>query len=62
MAKRKKRLEKGIVSLEKQILIHEEKKQTALDENKLELVAYYEKEIAQKEKDKAKKQEKRDKL
>lgn len=62
MAKRKKRLEKGIASLEKQIILHEEKKQRTLNEKKFELADYYDKEIAQKEKDKAKKQHQRDKL
>ena len=45
MVKRKKRLKKGIESLEEQIKIHEEKKEQAEKENKEELMNYYEKEI-----------------
>lgn len=45
MAKRKKRLEKGIKSLEKQIKIHEEKKRMAKELDQEELVEYYTKEI-----------------
>lgn len=43
--KRKKRLEKGIESLEKQIKIHEKKKEIAKTMNNENLVKYYEKEI-----------------
>ena len=45
MAKRAKRLEKGIESLEEQIAFHEEKKRKALELGQEELVNYYEKEI-----------------
>lgn len=45
MAKRKRRLEKGIKSLEKQIKIHEEKKKTAEELGQEELFEYYTKEI-----------------
>ena len=45
MAKRKKRLERGINSLKEQIRIHEEKRKKAEKEGKLELKEYYEKEI-----------------
>ena len=43
--KRKKRLQKGIDSLDEQEIIHEEKRQRALDLGQEELVAYYDKEI-----------------
>ena len=55
MAKRKKRLEKGISSLQKQIDFHLSKKDKASKEGKLELVNYYGKEIIAKERDWAKK-------
>ncbi|MBI2107222.1 hypothetical protein HYT57_04505 [Candidatus Woesearchaeota archaeon] len=55
MTNRKKRLEKGIESLGKQIKIHKEKLETARKNNMLELANYYEKEIEAKEKDKEKK-------
>ena len=45
MANRKKRLEKGIESLEKQIVLHKEKKKVAQEEGKIELGEYYEKEL-----------------
>ena len=45
MAKRKKRLERGINSLKEQIRIHEEKRKKAEKEGNLELKEYYEKEI-----------------
>ncbi len=56
MVNRKKRLKKGIESIEEQIKIHEEKRQKALEEDRLELVEYYDKEIEQKKKDKAEKE------
>ena len=56
MVNRKKRLKKGIESIEEQIKIHEEKRQKALKEDKLELVEYYDKEIEQKKKDKEEKE------
>ena len=45
MANRKKRLRKGIGSLQKQIELHEQKLKQAEKEGKLELAGYYEKEI-----------------
>ncbi len=45
MTKRKKRLEKGILSLEEQKIIHEQKKEKAAEEGRLELETYYTKEI-----------------
>lgn len=56
--KRRKRLEKGISSIEKQIHIHEIKKKDAWEENKIELAGYYEKEISILEENKRKKSEK----
>lgn len=51
MVSRKKRLKKGIESLEKQIKFHEEKKKKAEEESNIELVSYYEKEIIAKKRD-----------
>ncbi|MEK6906816.1 MAG: hypothetical protein AABW81_04305 [Nanoarchaeota archaeon] len=45
MASRKKRLEKGINSIEEQIEIHEEKRKIAEDLGQEELIRYYDKEI-----------------
>lgn len=45
MAKRKKRLQKGIDSIQEEIEIHEEKKQLAQEMGNEELVGYYDKEI-----------------
>ena len=56
MASRKKRLQKGIESLEKQIKLHEEKLRRAEEEDNIELAEYYRKEIAAKKKDKEEKQ------
>ena len=56
MPNRKKRLSKGIISLQQQIAIHEEKLQRAEKEGKLELVGYYVKEIEAKKRDKEKKE------
>ena len=56
MSKRKKRLKKGILSLEKQLIIHEEKLKRAEAEDKIELVSYYKNEILAKKKDLDKKQ------
>jgi len=56
MVSRKKRLKKGIESLNKQIKLHEEKRQKALKEDKLELVSYYKKEIELKKKYKEEKE------
>ncbi|MFH1248943.1 MAG: hypothetical protein V1660_02220 [archaeon] len=51
MANRKKRLKKGIESLKKQIMFHEEKREKAKEDGKEELVSYYDDEIKSKEKD-----------
>ncbi|MBI3027634.1 hypothetical protein HYY70_05990 [Candidatus Woesearchaeota archaeon] len=57
MTNRKKRLQKGIASIEKQIKLHEEKLRKAEEEdNIVELAEYYKKEIAAKKKDKEEKQ------
>ena len=45
MTNRKKRLEKGINSIDEQIVLHEEKKKKALELGQKELVGYLEKEI-----------------
>ena len=45
MAKRKKRLEKGIASLERQKKLHEIKRKKAKELGQEELVRYYTKEI-----------------
>ena len=57
MVNRKKRLERGIKSLENQIIIHQEKLSNAEKEGNKELVDYYIKEI-QKFNDNKKKKEK----
>jgi hypothetical protein len=57
MTNRKKRLEKGINSLQEQIELHENKKKTATELGNIELVDYYEREIRAKEETKRKKQE-----
>ena len=57
MTNRKKRLQKGVDSLQEQIVIHEEKKENAKEQGNIELVDYYEKEIRSKEETKKKKQE-----
>lgn len=54
MVKRKKRLEKGIKSLERQITIHKTKRKMAEEQDKEELVGYYAKEIEKFEKEKEK--------
>ncbi len=51
MVNRKKRLQKGIESLEKQIKLHEEKLNKAEEEDKIELAEYYKKEINAKRRD-----------
>ncbi len=56
MVKRKKRLKKGIISLDKQIELHKNKRDTALEEEDLYLMEYYRKEIEAKEADKKKKE------
>lgn len=55
MTNRKKRLQKGIKSLDEQIKIHEEKRKQAIEEGKIELADYYDKEIISKSRDKDKK-------
>ena len=57
MTNRKKRLEKGVNSLQEQIDLHKEKKENAKESGNLELVDYYEKEIRAKEETKKRKQE-----
>ena len=56
MTNRKKRLKKGIESLQKQIFLHEKKLEKAEKEGKFELARYYEKEIKAKKRDKDKKE------
>ncbi len=56
MVKRKKRLERGIESLKEQIEIHEQKREDAIAQGKLELADYYEKEIESKTETKKKKE------
>ncbi|MBS3102763.1 hypothetical protein J4458_04935 [Candidatus Woesearchaeota archaeon] len=56
MASRKKRLKKGIESIEKQIRLHEEKLRKAEKEDNIGLAEYYKKELAAKKKDKEEKQ------
>lgn len=56
MVNRKKRLQKGIESLEKQIKLHEEKLRRAEEEDSIELAEYYKKEIIAKKKDKEEKE------
>ncbi len=55
--KRKRRLEKGIESLKEQIALHEEKEKQAEKAGLPELISYYKKEIASKEKAMKKKKE-----
>ena len=61
MTNRKKRLQKGIESLDEQIKIHEEKRRQAIKEGKIELADYYDKEILSKSRDKDKKISQRNK-
>ena len=56
MTNRKKRLQKGVDSIERQIKLHEEKLRKAEEEDSIELAEYYKKEIAAKKKDKEEKQ------
>jgi len=58
MAKREKRLEKGIASLEEQKIQHEKKLALAKELGQMELVGYYTKEIASFEKRKKDRAEK----
>ena len=55
MTKRKKRIEKGARSLEKQIMLHLDKQKNAAQSGKIELVDYYAREIAAKKRDLEKK-------
>ncbi len=57
MTNKKKRLEKGVNSLQEQIDFHKEKKETAQEQGNIELVDYYEKEIRAKEETRKRKQE-----
>ena len=61
MPNRKKRLKKGIESIQKQIEEHKIKRENALKEGKLELANYYTSEIAGLEKTGKNKEEKLDK-
>ena len=61
MVNRKKRLEKGIESLGKQIGLHEEKLKKAEEDENIELAGYYRKEINAKKKDMEEKQRMLDK-
>ena len=61
MANRKKRLQKGIESLGKQIKLHEDKLNKAEEDENIELANYYKKEIEAKKKDKKEKQRMLDK-
>jgi len=61
MTKRKKRLNKGIESLQEQIELHEEKKAKAEEEGLIELRDYYEKEISAKKRTLEEKQKMLDK-
>ena len=56
MVNRKKRLQKGIESLDKQIKLHEEKLKKAEEDDNLELAGYYRKEIDAKKSDKEEKE------
>ena len=56
MTNRKKRLQKGIESLEKQIKLHEDKLKKAEKDDNIELSGYYKKEIEAKRKDKEEKE------
>ena len=56
MVNRKKRLQKGIESIEKQIKLHEEKLKKAEEEDNIELSQYYKKEINAKKRDKEEKE------
>jgi len=56
MANRKKRLKKGILSIQEQIDLHKEKKILAEDSGNDELVRYYTKEIEAKKRAKEEKE------
>ena len=61
MTNRKKRLQKGVGSLDKQIKLHEGKLNKAEEDDSIELANYYKKEIEAKKKDKEEKQRMLDK-
>ena len=61
MTNRKKRLQKGVGSLDKQIKLHEGKLNKAEEDDSIELANYYKKEIESKKKDKEEKQRMLDK-
>lgn len=61
MVNRKKRLQKGIESLNKQIKLHEDKLRKAEEDDNTELASYYRKEIEAKKRDKEEKQRMLDK-
>jgi hypothetical protein len=56
MVKRKKKLKKGIDSIQEQIDLHKEKKSLAEDSGNEELVEYYTKELEAKERTKKEKE------
>ncbi len=56
MVKRRKRLKRGIASLEKQINLHKDKKDKAEEAGKEELVEYYTREIEAREETKREKE------
>jgi len=58
---RKKRLEKGIESVEEQIKVHKEKLKEAEEAGQEELVTYYHKDISRLEKQKEQKEDKLEK-
>ena len=55
MSNRKKRLKKGLDSIEEQILLHKQKQDEAENKDEIEMVEYYKKEIEGLEKTKDKK-------
>ena len=61
MTNRKKRLQKEIESLDKQIKLHEGKLNKAEEDDSIELANYYKKEIESKKRDKEEKQRMLDK-
>lgn len=61
MPNRKKRLRRGIESIDKQITLHEEKKKKTKEEGNIELEQYYGKEIGNLEETREKKKDLLDK-
>jgi hypothetical protein len=55
MSNRKKRLKKGLDSIEEQILLHKQKQNESENKGEIEMVEYYKKEIEGLEKTKDKK-------